>query len=247
MDLGLQGKAAIVCGASSGLGLAIAESLRSEGANVVMSARREDVLAREADRLGAVPATLDLRDPDAPAALVTRCVEAFGGVDVLVWNGGGPKTGLAADVTVDALRESYELLVFPLVRLVRMALPHLERSGAGRILAVSSTGVREPTPHIALSNAVRPGMHGYLKTLANELAPKAITVNLVAAGRLDTSRMAQIFPNGVPPEQLKEIPMGRWGRPQEFGDVVCFLASSRASYITGSTINVDGGLVRGAF
>jgi 3-oxoacyl-[acyl-carrier protein] reductase len=247
MDLGLQGKTAIVCGASSGLGLAIAESLAAEGAKVVVSARRADVLAREAARLGAMAVPADLRDPHAPNELVAQCVNAFGGVDILVWNGGGPKTGVAGNISVEALQESYELLVFPLVRLIRSARPHLERSSCGRILAVSSIGVREPTPHIALSNAVRPGMHGYLKTLANELAPRGITVNVVAAGRINTSRMAQIFPNGVPPEQLKEIPMARWGRAQEFGDVVCFLASSRASYITGSTINVDGGLVRGAF
>jgi 3-oxoacyl-[acyl-carrier protein] reductase len=245
MDLGLTGRTAIVCGASSGLGLASAEALAAEGANVVVLGRRRDVLEREAQRIGAVPVAGDVTQPDDLERVVTTAVERFGGIDVLVWNSGGPPPGRALDLTPDAVEKAVALLLVPAVRLVALCLPHLERSAGGRVIAITSAAVLEPTPHLALSNTIRPGVTGWAKTLANELGPKRITVNCVAPGRIDTARLAELYPQGPTPEQLAEIPLGRWGTPQEFGDVVCFLASERARYVTGQTIAVDGGLTRG--
>jgi 3-oxoacyl-[acyl-carrier protein] reductase len=246
MDLGLRGKTAIVCGASSGLGLAAAESLAEEGANVSMLARRREQLERDADRIGALAVRGDVTNAADLERLVARTLEAFGGIDILVWNSGGPPAGPAAEVSDDALEAAFELLLQPAVRLVRACLPHLERSGSGRIVAVTSLTAKEPTPHLALSNAIRPGLVGWLKTLSREVAPKGITVNCVAPGRIDTPRMVEIYgEGGPPPDELAGIPVGRLGTPREFGDVVCFLASERAAYVTGTTVLVDGGLSRG--
>jgi 3-oxoacyl-[acyl-carrier protein] reductase len=149
-------------------------------------------------------------------------------------------------VTDDQLEAAFELLLLPAVRLVRLCLPHLERSESGRIIAITSATVKEPTPHLALSNALRPGLTGWLKTLARELGPTGVTVNCVAPGRIDTPRMTELYgENGPPAEELAQIPLGRLGTPREFGDVVCFLASARAAYVTGTTVLVDGGLSRG--
>jgi 3-oxoacyl-[acyl-carrier protein] reductase len=246
MDLGLRGRTAIVCGASSGLGLASAESLAGEGANVAMLARRREELEREANRIGALPVRGDVTNASDLERLVERTVQAFGGVDILVWNSGGPPASAATEIDDDALERAFELLLQPFVRLVRLCLPHLERSGAGRIVCITSAAVKEPTAHLALSNTLRPGVTGYAKTLARELGPKGITVNCVAPGRIDTPRMTELYGAGGPPrEELAQIPAGRLGSPQEFGDVVCFLASDRAAYVSGTTLLVDGGLARG--
>ncbi|HEY6962311.1 MAG TPA: SDR family oxidoreductase [Gaiellaceae bacterium] len=245
MDLGLRGRTAIVCGASSGLGLAAAEALAEEGANVTMVARRREQLERDADRIGALAVRGDVTNTADLERAVAKTLEAFGGIDILVWNSGGPPGGKAADVTDDAVERAFELLLQPAVRLVRLCLPHLERSEAGRIVAVTSLTVQEPTPNLALSNAIRPGLVGWLKTLSREVGAKGITVNCVAPGRIDTPRMVELYGEGGPPqEELTQIPLGRLGSPREFGDVVCFLASSRASYVTGTTVLVDGGLSR---
>ena len=138
------------------------------------------------------------------------------------------------------------LCPLPAVRLVRLCLPLLEQSDAGRILFVTSTTVLEPVPQLALSNAIRPGLTGWAKTLARELGPTGITVNCVAPGRIDTARMEELYgPDGPPAAELAQIPLGRIGTPREFGDVVCFLASARASYISGTTVLVDGAAARG--
>ena len=245
MDLGLKGRTAIVCGASSGLGLATAEALAAEGANVTMFARRRDLLEREADRIGALAVRGDVTSPRDLAAVVERTVEAFGGLDILVWNGGGPPPGPGTSVTPESIEDTVELLLAPLVRLVGLCLPHLVQSVGGRILVFTSSAVLEPTDHLALSNTIRPGVTGYAKTLARELGPQGVTVNCVAPGRIDTARLEQLYPGGPSADDLKEIPLGRWGTPQEFGDVACFLASDRARYVTGTTVVVDGGLTRG--
>jgi 3-oxoacyl-[acyl-carrier protein] reductase len=245
VDLGLKGRTAIVCGASSGLGLATADALAAEGANVTMFARRREVLEREADRIGALAVRGDVRNPRDLAAVVHRTVEAFGTVDILVWNGGGPPPGPATAITPESVEEAVELLLAPLVRLVDLCLPHLVQSQGGRILVFTSSAVKEPTEHLALSNTIRPGVTGYAKTLARELGPQGVTVNCVAPGRIDTPRLEQLYPDGPSEESLKAIPVGRWGTPQEFGDVACFLASDRARYVTGTTVVVDGGLMRG--
>jgi 3-oxoacyl-[acyl-carrier protein] reductase len=247
MDLGLKGRTAIVCGASAGLGLATAEALAAEGANVTMFARRREVLEREAERIGALAVRGDVTTPRDLKTVVDRTVEAFGGIDILVWNSGGPPPGGAVGMTPEAVEESVELLLLPAVRLVELCLPHLERSEAGRILFFTSIAVIEPAGNLALTNAVRPGVTGYAKSLARELGPRGITVNCLAPGRIETARLAQLYPEGPTEEDLKAIPVGRWGTPQEFGDVACFIASDRARYVTGTTILVDGGFSHGLF
>jgi 3-oxoacyl-[acyl-carrier protein] reductase len=245
MDLGLRGRTAIVCGASSGLGLATAEALSDEGANVSMFARRREELEREADRIGALAVRGDVTNAGDVERLVERTLKAFGGIDIVVWNSGGPPAGRASELADDSLETAFELLMVPAVRLVRLALPRLRESRAGRILCVTSISVKEPVANLALSNMLRPGLTGWAKTLARELGPDGITVNCVAPGRIDTPRMGELYGEGGPPAQeLAQIPLGRLGTPREFGDVVCFLASDRAAYITGTTVLVDGGAAR---
>jgi 3-oxoacyl-[acyl-carrier protein] reductase len=247
VDLGLKGRTALVCGASSGLGLASAEALTAEGANVTMFARRRDVLERESDRLGALAVRGDVTLPQDLERAVAKTVEAFGGLDILVWNSGGPPPGTGLEVTPDALEQALELMLQPAVRLVHLALPQLEQSAAGRIVAITSLAAKEPTRHLALSNTFRPALSGWLKTLADELGPRGITVNCVAPGRIGTPRLEYLYPDGPTEEHLQDIPLRRWGEPREFGDVVCFVASDRARYVTGQTIVVDGGLQRALF
>lgn len=244
MDLGLEGRTAIVCGASAGLGLASAEALAAEGANVVMLARRGDVLEREAARIGGRAVAGDVREPADLERAVTAAVETFGGLDVLVPNSGGPPPRHAVGMTAEEVQAAVELLLLPVVRLVDLALPHLRRSDQGRIVLISSIAVREPTRNIALTNAVRPGVVGYMKTLANELGPEGITVNAVAPGRIATARMQELYGGDELAAQSAAIPLGRLGEPRELGDLVAFLASARAGYLTGTLVQVDGGLSR---
>jgi len=247
MDLELKGRTALVCGASSGLGLASAEALAAEGANVSILGRRRELLEREAERIGAVAIPTDVTVPADLERAVETTLAAFGGLDVLVWNSGGPPAGTGTDVTPQSLEQAFELLLQPLVRLVHLCLPHLERSAAGRILAITSIAAKEPVDHLALSNALRPGVTGWLKTLSRELGPRGITVNCVAPGRIATARLEYLYPDGPGEGDLAEIPLRRWGEPRELGDVVCFLASTRASYVSGQTILVDGGAQRSLF
>jgi 3-oxoacyl-[acyl-carrier protein] reductase len=245
MDLGLRGRTAIVAGASSGLGLASAEALSDEGANVTMFARRREELERESNRIGALGVRGDVTNATDLDRLVSRTLEAFGGIDILVWNSGGPPPGTSSSVTDDELESAFDLLLRPAVRLVRSCLPHLRKSEAGRVILITSGAVKEPSPHLALSNAFRPGLTGWAKSLSRELGPDGITVNCVAPGRVDTPRMAEIYgPDGLPATEVAAIPLGRLGTPREFADVVCFLASDRASYVSGVTVNVDGGASR---
>ena len=246
MTSSLQGRTAIVCGASAGMGLAIAEALIDEGANVAMFARRRDVLEREAERIGALPVRGDLTVPADLEKLVDRTVKAFGGIDVLVNNGGGPPRGPAAGADAAAFESAVELLLLPVVRLTNLCLPHLERSGHGRVVNIASSSVREPIEGLALSNAVRPGVVGWAKTMARELGPKGITVNTIAPGRIDTDRLAELYRSNPAGRQQAEaqIPLGRFGTPAEVAHVVCFLASDRAGYVTGAVVPVDGGLTR---
>ena len=245
MNLGLAGRTAIVGGASSGMGLAIAEALAGAGANVVMFARRRELLEREAARIGALPVCGDLTDPESLERLASSAVEAHGGVDVLVLNGGGPPPGPAVGLDTLQVEEAVALLLLPHVRLVDLCLPHLRAGGRGRIVAVESTSVKEPLPNLALSNAVRPGVVGWLRTLARELGPDGVTVNTIAPGRIDTDRFRQVYPDGLTEADRQLIPLRRVGTPAEVGAVACFLASDAAAYVTGTTIAVDGGLTRG--
>ncbi len=223
------------------MGLAIAEALAGEGANVAMFARRRDVLEREAERIGALAVRGDLVVPNDLSRLVERTVDAFGGVDILVNNGGGPPPGPAAGVADEAVEGAVELLLLSAIRLTNLCLPHLERSGRGRIVNIESSSVRAPIDNLALSNALRPGVVGWMKTLAREVGRKGITVNTIAPGRIDTERIRSVYGDSPPTD---DIPLGRVGSAAEIAAVVSFLASDRAGYVTGTVIAVDGGLTR---
>lgn len=245
MDLGLNGRTAIVCGASSGIGLAVAEALAGEGANVAMFARRRDVLEREADRLGGLAVRGDVTHPRDLERLVATTLEAFGGIDVLVNNSGGPARSPAVGLEPEAIEQAVELLLLSAIRLTNLCLPHLRTSGRGRVITIASSSVKEPVANLVLSNAVRPGVIGWAKTLAREVGPDGITVNSIAPGRIDTERIREVYPDGPTETDLRDIPARRLGSPREIGDVVAFLASEQASYVTGAVVAVDGGLTRG--
>jgi 3-oxoacyl-[acyl-carrier protein] reductase len=246
MDLFLSGRTAVVGGATAGLGLAVARELAAEGANVVMVGRREHVLEAEAARIGASAVVADLDVPADRARIIDRTIEKHGSLDILVWNSGGPPTVPASAIDAEAARTAFDSLVVPLIDLVGLALPHLRASDGGRILAITAGGVKEPTDN-GLSNTVRPGVTGYLKTLSTELAPEGITVNSIAPGRIRTERLASFYPDGAPSTLESEIPMRRFGLPEEVGSAASYLASPRAAYITGVTLVIDGGLAKGIF
>ncbi len=245
METGLRGRAAIVCGASAGIGLGVAEALAAEGANVAMFARRRDPLDREAERLGALAVRGDVSNPADLQRLVEKTVEAFGGIDVLVNNSGGPPRTGAIGLTDQLVEEAVELLLLSVIRLTGLCLPYLGKHKRGRVINITSSTVREPVDNLALSNIVRPGVIGWAKTLAREVGPQGITVNSIAPGRIDTARIREVYPDGPTADDLRTIPLRRLGSPREVGDVVCFLASDRASYVSGTVIPVDGGLLRG--
>lgn len=255
MDLGLNGRTAIVCASTGGLGEAVARALGAEGARVVVSGRRGDRARELATELpDAIGAEVDLTADDGPNRLHEAAVEAFGDVDVLVLNGPGPAPGTAAGVTQDGLETAFQTLVRPQQRLVSLALPGMRARGWGRILAIGSSGVDAPLPNLALSNLGRAALAAYLKTLAAETAADGVTVNLLLPGRIATDRVAQLDQSAaerqgltaaeVERRSVATIPAGRYGRPDEFGAVGAFLCSDLASYITGTALRCDGGLVR---
>ena len=245
MDLELAGRTAIVCGASAGIGLGIAESLAGEGANVVMFARRRELLEREAERLGGLAVVGDVTSAGDLEQLFRTTVETFGGIDIVVNNSSGPPRAAAAELTAEDVTAAVRLLLLSIVRLTGLCLPYLEQSTCGRIVNVTSSSVREPIDNLALSNAIRTGVIGWAKSLARELGPKGITVNSIAPGRIDTDRVREVYPDGPTEADLQAIPLRRLGTTQEIGDVAAFLCSKRAAYISGAVIMVDGALTRG--
>jgi 3-oxoacyl-[acyl-carrier protein] reductase len=255
MDLGLTGRCAVVCASTGGLGEAIARALALEGASVVVSGRRGH-RAREvaAELPKAVGVEVDLTTPDGPAELVAAARDAFGEVDVLVLNGPGPKPGPAASVDDEGLDSAVENLLRPHLRLLGLTLPGMRSRGWGRVLAVGSSGVAAPLPNLALSNLGRSALAGYLKTLAAEVAADGVTVNMLLPGRIATDRVAALDEaaasragtsvDHVVAKSRASIPAGRYGDPAEFGAAAAFLCGEPASYVTGTALRVDGGLVR---
>ncbi len=260
MDLGLQGKTALVLASSRGLGRAIAAELATEGANVVISSRDEAALAATAAEIheatGAEVAhfSADVTRDEDIRRLVEQTVERFGGVDVLVTNTGGPPPGTFEDFGDEAWRNAFELTLLNVIRAVRAVLPRMREQGGGRIVNVASSSIKQPIEGLTLSNTFRAGIAGLAKSLSAELAPDSILVNTVGPGRISTDRSAgmdasQAQARGVPVEEVREemaarIPLGRYGTPEEFAKVVAFLASPANSYLTGQAILVDGGMVR---
>lgn len=255
MDTGLAGRTALIPGSTGGLGLACARALAAEGANVVLAGRRGELASRYAAELpAAIGVEVDLTAEDAAGLLHAAAVEAFGPVDVLVLNSGGPPPSVATDITADQLESALRLLLIRQQQLVAAALPGMRERGWGRIIAVGSAGIQQPIDRLALSNTARAALAGYLKTLASEVAADGVTVNLVLPGRIDTDRLTQLDQaaadrqGGTPAEARARseatIPAGRYGTPEEFAAVVTFLASAGASYVTGEQIRCDGGLVR---
>ncbi len=259
MDLGLRGKVALVPAASQGLGKAVALAFAREGARLAICSRRLDAIeatAEEARRLGTEVLALaaDLTRAEDIANLVQRTVERFGGVDILVTNAGGPPAGRFDDFDDAAWQAGYELTLLSAIRLIRAALPSMRQRGGGVIITMTSSSIKQPIPNLILSNVFRAGVAALAKTLADELAPDKIRVNNVVPGRIATERVAQLDQAnaarlGVDVEtvrqsMLAQIPLRRYGEPEEFADAVVFLASERASYITGATLQVDGGMIR---
>jgi 3-oxoacyl-[acyl-carrier protein] reductase len=261
MDLGLKGKVALVCGASAGIGRACAEALASEGCNVFLVARREEVLAELAGGLmrqhgvKALFAAGDLSSNDDCSKILKILHEGFGGADILVANAGGPPSASAeASLIEESLKRGWELTFLSTLRMVRGVLPGMKEKKWGRIVAITSVSVFEPIPNLALSNAYRTGLTGMLKTLASEVAPFGITVNTVGPGYTRTSRLEELAKataerEGRPWESYLEAwasaaPAGRLGKPEEIASAVAFLCSEKASYITGVALPVDGGRIK---
>jgi 3-oxoacyl-[acyl-carrier protein] reductase len=261
MDLGLQDKVAIVMAASKGLGRACASALAAEGVRVTIGARGAQALEETAQeiqratgsRVLAVPT--DVTRAGDVEAIVAATVREFGRIDILVNNAGGPPAGKFESFGDAQWQAAFELNLLSTVRLVRLVVPYMRKTGSGRIITIVSTSVKQPIDGLLLSNAIRSGVVGLAKTLSVELAPDNITVNNVCPGRILTDRLRQIYhiservQQGVSEEAaLKEVardvPMGRVGQPEELGAFVAFLASQQAAYVTGTTIQVDGGLVR---
>jgi 3-oxoacyl-[acyl-carrier protein] reductase len=241
MDFGLCGKRALVLGASRGLGAAIAAALAAEGATVLGASRSGDY-------------PVDLSDIVSVAALIEK-VKAEGGVEILVNNSGGPKAGPAQGQASADWVAAFQTMAASLYTITDALLPQMIERKFGRIITVGSSGVVAPIAGLALSNAVRGAIAGWSKTLAGEVARHGITVNMVLPGRIDTDRVRELDKGkasrtGASVEAVQEasrndIPAGRYGRPEEFGSVVAFLASQQASYVTGSMLRIDGGMIKG--
>jgi len=261
MDLGLKGKAALICGSSQGIGRAIAEALAAEGADIAINSRspgklvqvRQDIMAATGVKVVAIPA--DLTDPNAIDDVVDAAKAALGKVDILVTNTGGPPSGPFEDhdakVWSQAIAQNFESVV----NLVREALPAMKERGWGRIINVTSISVKQPVAGLILSNSIRAGVTGFAKTIANEAGPFGVTVNNILPGFTRTERLGELAAatagrTGETPESVyagwqEAVPAGRLADPAELGALAAFLASEQASYITGQSIAVDGGWIKG--
>jgi 3-oxoacyl-[acyl-carrier protein] reductase len=250
MELEISGRTALVMGASRGIGKAVAAALAREGAKVAMASRSRERLTVAAAEIEGETAVLeaDASEPDRLAALPAEVEEALGPVEILVTNTGGPPPGGALDNTLLEWEQAYRSLVLAPRVLIEGVLPGMRERGWGRIVNVGSSSVREPILGLTLSNSHRMAAVGFFKTLASEIAADGITVNTVATGRFATDRLASNWGSWEEMEEHahKGVPAARLGRPEEFGDLVAFLCSERAAYLTGAVIPLDGGLLRSA-
>jgi 3-oxoacyl-[acyl-carrier protein] reductase len=263
MDLGLRGKVAAVAAASQGLGRATAYALAREGCKVAICARTagplEDAAKAMRKETGAdvVAVSADVARPEGVRAFVDGAIRSFGGIDILVPNAGGPPPGGFEGITDEQWAKGWELTFQSTIRLVRSCLPSMRQRGGGAVVAILSMSVRQPIDNLLLSNSLRLGLVGALKTLAREVAKDGIRVNGVAPGWIATDRTIELTRvraeregrrlDDVQAATLHDIPLGRFGKPEEVADLIAFLASDRAAYITGVIAQIDGGLYRGIF
>jgi len=260
MDLGLKNKVALVAAASRGLGRAVAEELAAEGASLVICSRNAETINNTATEItkatGAevLALTADVSQADNVARLVRSGIERFGRIDILVTNSGGPPAGQFESFRQEDWEAATRLLLFSAVELARNVLPGMKERRWGRILNITSIAVKQPVENLILSNSLRAAVTGFARTLANEVAPFGITVNNIMPGYTRTERIEELSrmvaeKEGISPAEFvarweKEIPMRRLGEPREFAALAAFLVSERASYITGTSIPVDGGWIR---
>ena len=246
MELNLDGRRALVTGASSGLGLACAQALAAEGASVAIAARSADRLAAAAATCAGDVAQIvaDVSSPDAVETMVADAVARLGGIDILIANSGGPPPGNFSDTDVDAYEPALRLNLLSTVAMCKAVVPGMRERGWGRILAITSIAVREPNERLILSNTARAGVTGFLKTLAREVAADGVTVNSLQPGLHVTDRLQAVYGDDLP-AVAAEIPAGRLGDPADFGRIAAFLCSDTAQFVTGAAIPVDGGAAHG--
>src|SRR5450755_935159 len=255
MDLGIRGRVALVTGASSGIGEAVALALAAEGATLALAARRIDRLdavAREAKQRGATDArvfAVDFEQPDSIKPMLAGVRAQLGDVAILVANGGGPKPGTFLELSLDDWDGSYRITLRSMIELVSAVIPGMKTAGWGRVVALTSSSVKQPIPNLALSNAFRTALVSALKTLSIEVARDGITINSIATGRVDTDRLRHLYPDdeAMRKAAAAEIPLGRISTPPEFAPLVAFICGDPARYVTGQTIAIDGGLIKSLY
>lgn len=259
MELGLKGKRAVVLAASRGLGYACALGLAREGCNLVITSRSQDHVdaaaarIREETGVRVIAVAADVSSEEGINSPVQRCIEEFGGVDIAVHNAGGPPPGNFGAVNTEQWYKAFDQNLMSFVWMVKAVRPSMEANGWGRILAITALSIKQPIPTLVLSNAMRTAVLGTVRTLVKEVTPKGINVNVIAPGRISTERIEELDQAAatrtgksieqVRKESLATIPAGRLGDPEEFANMVVFLASEAASYVNGAVVQVDGGML----